>query len=104
MENKLRDNFSIITNNIVNDERLSFGAKGVACYLLSKPIGWQFYLTDIQNHSNEGLYSVKNYIKELEDIGFLERIKIKNEKGQFVGLDYKFNLNYIIILIIIILI
>lgn len=94
MENKLRDNFSIITNNIVNDERLSFGAKGVACYLLSKPIGWQFYLADIQNHSTEGLYSVKGYIKELEDIGFLERIKIKNDKGQFVGLDYKFNLNY----------
>lgn len=94
MENKIKENFSIIKNNIVNDKRLSFGAKGVACYLLSKPIGWQFYLVDIQNHSNEGLYSVKGYIKELEDIGFLERIKIKNSKGQFVGLDYQFNLNY----------
>lgn len=94
MENRIRDNFSIITNNIVNDERISFGAKGVACYLLSKPVGWQFYLADIQNHSNESILKVKKYIKELETIGFLVRIKLKNDKGQFIGLDYKFNLDY----------
>lgn len=94
MENKIKENFSIITNNIINDERLSFGAKGVACYLLSKPESWKFYLSDIQKHSNEGLTKIKKYIKELEDIGFLVRVKVKNEKGQFIGLDYKFNLKY----------
>lgn len=94
MENKIRDNFSIITNNIVNDDKISFGAKGVACYLLSKPENWKFYLSDIQRHSNEGLVKIKKYIKELEDIGFLFRDKVKNEKGQFIGLEYKFNLNY----------
>ena len=95
MENKIKDNFSIITNNIINDERISFGAKGVACYLLSKPNGWNFYLYDIQKHSNESILKVKKYIKELELIGFLVRVKIKNEKGQFIGLDYKFNLDYL---------
>lgn len=94
MENKIKENFSIITNNIINDERLSFGAKGVACYLLSKPENWKFYLVDIQNHSGDCLSKVKRYIKELEDVGFLVRVKIKNDKGQFVGLDYKFNLDY----------
>lgn len=95
MENKIKENFSIITNNIINDERISFGAKGVACYLLSKPNGWNFYLDDIQKHSNESILKVKKYIKELELIGFLVRVKIKNEKGQFIGLDYKFNLDYL---------
>ena len=94
MKNIIKEKFSIITNNIVNDDRISFGAKGVACYLLSKPDGWQFYLIDIQNHSNESLLKVKKYIKELESIGFLIRIKIKNDKGQFIGLEYRFNLEY----------
>ena len=94
MKNKIKENFSIITNNIVNETRISFGAKGVACYLLSKPDGWKFYLNDIQSHSNESLFKVKKYIKELEEIGFLIRTKVKNDKGQFVGLEYSFNLDY----------
>ena len=48
MKNIIKEKFSIITNNIVNDDRISFGAKGVACYLLSKPDGWQFYLIEIE--------------------------------------------------------
>lgn len=95
--NYIKDNFSIISNKIINDCNLSYGAKGVACYLLSKDNidNWKYYMKDIQNHSNETMSKIKKYIKELEEIGFLTRVKTKNEQGKFDGLKYIFNVDYL---------
>lgn len=95
MRNNLKQNFSIIINDLINDSRLTAGAKGVACYLLSKPDGWKFYMEEIVSNFNESYSKIKKYIEELEDIGFLERVKRKNEKGQFFY-DYNINENYFV--------
>ena len=34
-------NYSVINNTVLNDDRVSWEAKGMACYLLSKPDDWR---------------------------------------------------------------
>jgi len=84
--------FTQIPNEIIDSDRLSPGAKWVFSYIASKPDGWKFYISDIVKHSNESQYKVQKYIKELEEEGYLKRIRKQNEKGQFVSWDYHLQL------------
>ena len=95
MKNIIKNNFSIISNKLIEDCNLSAGAKGVACYLLSKSEDWQFYMSDIQEHFNDTKGKIQKYIKELEDIGFLKRVRVKDKFGRFLKMDYIFNNDYI---------
>ena len=61
--NFIKKNFSIISNKLINEEKLSAGAKGVACYLLSKPENWQFYLIDIKSNMKDSLSAIKKIYK-----------------------------------------
>ncbi|RIK03508.1 MAG: replication protein, partial [Acidobacteria bacterium] len=38
---RLADNFTILSNAAINDGRLSFRARGVLMWLLSKPADWR---------------------------------------------------------------
>ena len=99
MKNTIKENFSIISNKLINDSRISAGAKGIACYLLSKSEDWQFYMLDIKQHFKESLGQIKKYIKELEEIGFLKRTRtttIKNGRNTFIWV-YDFSIDYIYI-------
>lgn len=83
--------FSAIPNKLVNDTKLSWKAKGVYCYLASKPDGWQFYENEITNNASDGKDSTRTAIQELIDNGWLVRSDTykRNEKGQNIGYDYQ---------------
>lgn len=72
----------------INDALLSYKAKGILLYLLSKPDDWVISIADIIKHSTDGITSVKSAIKELTLRGYLQRTRLKNKLGQFVGYDY----------------
>lgn len=73
----------------INNENLSFKAKGILAYLLSKPDDWQVYEVDLQKHATDGKTSISNGIKELIEAGYIEREMKRNEKGQFRGYEYR---------------
>ena len=75
LKNSIKDNFTVVTNQVINDANLGWAAKGVMCYLLSKPTGWQFFIGDIVKHAQCTLYQVQKLLKELEDNGYLRRYK-----------------------------
>lgn len=80
-------NFTTIPNHIINDKRLSFKAKGLFMYLISKPDGWSFSADRIKNDSKDGEDSILSGLSELEKFGLLTRQKIR-VKGIFKGFDY----------------
>ncbi len=81
--------FTQVPNYIIeDDDRLSWKAKGIYLYLVSRPDKWDYYIQDIINRSKDGKDAVKSGIKELEKYGYLKRKKVKNEKGQFGKYDY----------------
>ncbi|WP_150284328.1 DnaD domain protein [Rummeliibacillus sp. TYF-LIM-RU47] len=81
--------FTQVDNEITNNENLSWQAKGLMLYLLSKPDDWKFYETDIVKRAKNGPDSVKSIIKELLEVGYLIRgERIRDEKGHLKGYNY----------------
>ena len=85
---KRNTGFTMVSNEVINNAELSWKAKGLFCYLNSKPDGWQFYLSDIKNRSSDGTASISAGLKELEEAGVLTRNKRRGEGGQ-VEYDYE---------------
>nr|WP_245998181.1 conserved phage C-terminal domain-containing protein [Siminovitchia terrae] len=80
--------FVQIDKTMLSDEKISWKAKGILSYLLSKPDGWITYITDIEKRSADGRDSVRSGIKELADAGYIIRKRIR-DKGQFKGWEYE---------------
>ena len=81
--------YLMMNKSAIYDNTLSFKAKGIFAYLLSRPDDWQFYEIEIAEHSTDGIASVKAGIKELIDKGYITRSSRRNEKGKFQGYSYE---------------
>lgn len=79
-----RDRFTTIDRRAVNDERLSFRARGILTWLLDKPNDWTATRETIAAASPEGLHVVRGALKELADLGYLVRTKKRLENGRMV--------------------
>lgn len=80
-------NFTIISNGIINNRKLSWKARGILIYLLSKPDDWTVKLYDLINNSeNDGEVAVKSALKELRKYGYahLRRGMFENDKNETV--------------------
>ncbi|MBX3014646.1 MAG: helix-turn-helix domain-containing protein [Caldilineaceae bacterium] len=75
-------NYSVINNTVLNDDRLSWKAKGLAAYLLSKPDDWSIVREDLAKRSRDGVDAVRTALKELEDAGYLVRTR-RSIRGKF---------------------
>lgn len=76
-------NYSVISNTPLNDERLSWRAKGIAAYLLTKPDDWRINADHLHKVGREGRDAVRAALKELEEAGYLHRTKEQDEKGRW---------------------
>lgn len=79
--------FATINKTFIYDSELSFKAKGIMTYLLSRPDDWEIYTTEIEKHAQDKKDSVASGIKELIEKGYIER-KQKRSGGKFGGYDY----------------
>jgi hypothetical protein len=81
------ENFSIIDNRFVLDKNLSFKAKGILVYLLTRPNDWKVYIAEIASHSVDGIDSVKSGLKELKEAGYVVH-RVVREKGKIIAHEY----------------
>jgi hypothetical protein len=73
--------FVMVPIILVIDPRLSWKAKGLYIYMLSRPDDWKFYELDLVKRSKDGKSSVKSAIQELLSTGWIYRWRIlKNGK------------------------
>lgn len=82
--------FTQVPNVIIYDEKLSAQAKGVACYLFSRPDGWHFNYIEIASHFKNSEDTIRKFLVELEDEGYLTREKIR-KGGKFARVEYRLN-------------
>lgn len=75
--------FTVISNNEVQDKRLSWKARGIFSYLWSMPDNWDFYETEVTKHAPDGRNSLRTGLKELEKYGYLrrERVRVNGHLG-----------------------
>ncbi len=79
-----QNNFAQISNGVTQNEKLSWKARGILCYLLSKPEGWKVQIADLERASEKDKKdSLRSGLKELENEGFLEWSTIRGDGGRF---------------------
>ncbi|MBF7022516.1 conserved phage C-terminal domain-containing protein [Staphylococcus kloosii] len=86
--NKTAGNYFIASKYYVEDENISWKAKGIMSYLFSKPDDWQIYQTQLEKVSKDGKASVRSTINELIDNGYMTRQSRRKNNGDFDGYDY----------------
>ena len=79
---KKKENFTTIHNNLILDESISWKAKGILIYMLSKPADWKYKSSEIAKNSTDGRDSVRNGLKELVENGYISRQK--NSDGSLI--------------------
>ncbi len=83
---KKQNNYVVMNKTSLMDDRLSWKAKGLHAYMLSMPDDWTFYDTELQKHAKDGRDSLRSALKELRDLGYMKRVRHRNEEGKF---DYE---------------
>ena len=88
VEKDANNPFVMIDKNVFEDTSLSFKAKGILGYLLSRPNDWTLIIADIQKRSTDGKDSVKNGIDELIERGYIVKTEQPRQAGKFATCDY----------------
>ena len=87
---RLQPTFKSLPIQAANDKRLSFKASGLLYYFFTKPDDWKGHLYDLeQNTIRDTKTGIRSAMRELEEYGYAELKKDKNEKNQFAGSYYK---------------
>ncbi|MGB0385812.1 MAG: hypothetical protein ACPGWR_13410 [Ardenticatenaceae bacterium] len=79
-------NYFVASNDAFNDERLSWGARGILAYLLSKQDTWEVYKEDLYKRSSDKPNRTDRHVKELQECGYIRRYRTHDKEGKFVWL------------------
>ncbi len=72
-----------VPNELINDNRLSLKARGLAAYVLAKPDDWRIDAAALARQFKEGRRSILSGLSELEDVGYLRRWRAQTADGKW---------------------
>ena len=81
-------NYTVMSNYHFKEKKMSLKAKGLLSLMLSLPNDWNYSISGLVKLSKDGKDGVMSALSELEKFGYLTRVKLQNEKGQFNGIEY----------------
>lgn len=87
VRSSLKQNFSVLPNELLNDERLSADQLGLLAYLLSKPNDWQVRVKQLMNRFDIGRDKTRRILSTLEQYGYIQRDVVRYE-GKFSETRY----------------
>jgi uncharacterized phage protein (TIGR02220 family) len=62
--------YTVIPNQLLEDERITWEAKGILAYLLSKPDAWELNASHLIGFGHAGREKIYRVLKELQDAGY----------------------------------
>jgi len=80
--------FTVIANSIFKDKTLSAKAKGILVEMLSLPENWDYTLKGLTYLFSDGIDSIRQGIRELEEHGYIVRERKRDAKGRLGGMEY----------------
>lgn len=83
-----RHRFLIVDQRAVDDERLSWAARGMLVYLLARPDNWRVLVRDLQRRGDLGRDGVYKVLRELRDVGYVLYQRKRDNDGRLRGGDY----------------
>ena len=77
-----------MSNHHLRNKKLSLKSKGLLSLMLSLPDEWDYTLKGLSMICKEGIDAIRVSIVELEQQGYIERRRKRNEKGQLTNTEY----------------
>ena len=77
-----KNNYTCVSNEILQRKDLSMQAKGLLVYLLSLPEDWELHKSEVWKHFSNGRDAVYRAFEELERKGYIQGKKFRDEKGR----------------------
>jgi hypothetical protein len=78
-----RKNFTVLSNELLQNRKLSFAAQGLLTHLLSLPEGWNINAQRLATDALEGRDAIRRLLKELEDKGYYRVIRRQAGGGRW---------------------
>ena len=78
-----KNNYTCISNEILQRKDLSMQAKGLLVYLLSLPEDWEIHKSEVWKHFSNGRDAVYRAFEELERKGYIQGKKYRDKLGRF---------------------
>ena len=85
-----RTKFFAISNELAQNAALSYEARGLMAYLLSKPDNWEMKVSDLIAQSPAGRDAVYRILRELEAARYIRRQNCRRENGTFFSVSEVF--------------
>jgi hypothetical protein len=80
-----RHRFVIMDQRAVEDDRLSWAARGLLCYLLSRPDDWKVLVNDLRKRGNLGRDGIYRLLRELRTLGYARFQRSRDKHGRIRG-------------------
>ena len=86
----LTKGFTIIENTILNEKELSAKAVGIYCKIVQyrNSRTHKIYVNTLTSSFKDGRDSIMSGLKELENFGYIARIRLRDTKGRMCGYRY----------------
>lgn len=81
-------NFTVLDNALLGDMSISWAAKGVLVYLLSKPDDWAVRPEQLIRAGQSGKHAIYRILGELDAAGYARKARARTGSGQFQGYDW----------------
>jgi len=79
-------NFTMVSNDVARDDRISYRAFGLLVHILSHQDGWRIDASELaRGDSREGRTAVLKAMKELENAGYVQRTRNQDERGRWTS-------------------
>jgi hypothetical protein len=86
---KLADNFTIVSNTCINDDRLGFEALAIFMHLRSKPVDWIVRPNEIATRFKAGRDRVRKALNQLVECGYVGKVQTRDPAtGRLGPVDY----------------
>jgi hypothetical protein len=85
---KHSQNFTQLSNDMLRDKSLSWKSKGLLACIISLPDEWVVLKTALHQFSKDGRDGTITAFNELVERGYVTQLKVRDEKGKFVRVDY----------------
>ena len=83
-----RHRYVIVDQAAVEDTRLSWAARGLLAYLLSRPDDWKVLVNDLKKRGNLGRDGIYALLRELRSAGYVRFERHRDDRGRMRGGSY----------------
>lgn len=84
--------FAQVPHDVLEDDRLSWKAKGIYGYLAGRPGGWEVHRSDLVRRSTDGKHSLQTGVEELQAHGYLSIQRVRDGGGRITGSVWRLHL------------